>query len=107
MKIFLHHHIAPTSELGILFSDDYRVDRCLTGGIFRSVDEADEIAVVEVAESMHFVGGRNGIANARHDLRRQLEAQIKALCTDMKQQVARRSDGVPIPPTNLTEGMQL
>jgi hypothetical protein len=42
---------------------------------------------------------RNRIADSRHDLRRQLEAQIHALGADMKQQVARRGDSMA-PPTN-------
>src|SRR5262249_1576528 len=107
MEILLHHHVAPTRELGVLVTHDYRIDGCLTRGIFRSVDKADEIAVVEVAESMYFVGHGNGKADARHDLRSKLEAQIEPLCTDVKQQVARRSDGMPIAHMDLVEGMQL
>ena len=70
MKIFLHDDIASPRKVGIIVTNEYRVDRCLTCGIFRSVDEADEIPGFELPDSVHFVGWGSGLTNARHDLRR-------------------------------------
>ena len=74
VKIFLHDDVAAAGERGILLADQRGFDRRLAPRIFRSVDKAEEIAVVEVTKSVHFVRRRNRIPDARHDLRRQLEA---------------------------------
>ena len=55
---------------------------------------------------MHFVHRRNGIPDTRHDLRRQLEAQIHALGADVEQQVARRGNRMARSGANLAERMQ-
>jgi hypothetical protein len=43
---------------------------------------------------MHFVYRRNRVADAGHDLNRQLETQVHAHGTDMEEHVPRRGDGV-------------
>ena len=60
VKIFLHDDVAAAGERGVLLADEHGVDRCLALRILRSVDKAEEIAVVEVTESLHFVHRRNG-----------------------------------------------
>ena len=83
------------------------VDRRLTRRVLRAVDEADEIAVVEIAEAMHFVDGRDRVAEPRHDLRRQLEAEVHALGADVEQEIARRGDRMARSGADLAERMQL
>ncbi len=53
---------------------------------------------------MHLVRRRNGIANPRHDLRRQLETQIHALGADVEKQVAGRGNRMALTGANLTKG---
>ena len=107
MEIFLHDDVAAAGEGRVFVADEHGVDRCLASGILRPVDETEEIAVVEIAEALHLVHRRNGVAEARHDLRGQLEAQIHALGADVEQQVARRGDGMARSGADLPERMQL
>jgi hypothetical protein len=55
MQVFLHDHIAAAGEVRVLVADDRRCDGRTIDGIFRAVDEADEIAIVEIAEAVHLV----------------------------------------------------
>ena len=62
--------------------------------IFRAVDEAQKVAVVEVAKAVHLVDRGDGVAELGHDLRRHFEAQVHSLGADMEQEIARRRDCV-------------
>ena len=106
VKVLLHDHVAAAGEGRVLLADDGGVDGGLVHRILRAVDEAEQVAIVEVLEAVHFVGRGDGAAEPRHDLRRQLEAQIHARGADMKQDVARRRDGVMLA-ADLAERMQV
>ena len=106
MQVLLHDHVAAAGEGGILLADDGGVDRSLFHRILRSVDEADQVAIIEVVEAVHFVRRGDRVAEPRHDLRRQFEAQIHSCGADMKEDVARRRDGV-MPAADLAERMQV
>ena len=80
--------------------------RCLAPGILRPVDETHQIAVVKVTEALHFVYRRNSISETRHDLRRNLEAQIHALGADVEKQIAWRGDRVARSCANLPERVE-
>jgi hypothetical protein len=90
----LDDHVASAGERGILRADEGGVDRGLRHGVFRPIDEAEQVAVVKVFEAVHFVGHRDGGAEPRDDSRRELETQIHARRADMKEKVARGGDGV-------------
>ena len=90
VKVFLDDYIAAAGEIGVFLADHGGVDGGLRDGIFRSVDETQQIAIIEVSEAMHLVRHRRGAAKPRHDLRRHLEAQVHARGANMEQQVARR-----------------
>ena len=107
MKIFLDDDVAPTREGRIFFADEDGVCCRAATGIFRAVHKAEEIAIVDVAETVDFVGRGNGASEARHDLRRELEAEIHALGSDVEEQVAGRRNRVARAGLNLAEGMQL
>src|ERR1700727_2076103 len=94
MKIFLRDHIAAAGERGILRADESRVDHRLPSRIFSAVDKPEKVAVIEVAKAVHLVDGGDGVAELRHDLRRDLEAQVHPLGADMEQEIPRRRDGV-------------
>ena len=106
MQVLLHDHVAATGKHGVLLADDGGIDRGLIHGVLRAVDEADQVAIIKVGETMHFVRCGDGIAKPRHDLCRQLEAQIGARGADMKEDVARRCDGM-MPAADFAEGMQV
>ena len=74
--------------------------------ILGAVNEADEVAVVEVAEGLYLVHWRHSVSKARHQLRCQFEAQIHAFRANVEEQIARRRDGVMFFTANLPEGMQ-
>ncbi len=94
VKIFLRDHVAAAGECGILRADERGVDHRLPTRIFGAVDEAQEVAVIEVAKAVHLVDRRDRVAELRHDLRRDLETQVHPLGADMKQEVSRRCDRV-------------
>ena len=106
VKILLHDHVAAAGERGILLADDGGVDGRLIHRVLRPVDEADQVAIIEVSEAVHLVRRGNRAAEPRHDLRRQFEAQIHPRGADVKQDVARRRDGV-MPAVDLAERMQI
>jgi hypothetical protein len=72
-----------------------------------SVDKADEIAVIEISKAVHFVDGRNHVAEPRHDLCGQLEAEIHALGANVEEQVAGRRDCMARSGPDFAERMQL
>ena len=106
VEIFLHDDVAAAGECRVLRADQHGVDHRLAARIFRAVDEAQEIAIIEVAEAVHLVDRRNRVSDPRHDLRRQLEAQIHALGADVEQEVAGRGDRMAPAGTNLPERVQ-
>ena len=61
-------------RIGVLIADDHEAQSIVARRVLRPVDEAQEIAVVEVAEAVHLVDRGNRGSDPRHDLRRQLEA---------------------------------
>ena len=60
----------------------------------RSIDKPDQVAIVEVTEPMHLVHRGDGVAQANHNLGRELEAHVHALRPDVEQQVSRCGDRV-------------
>ena len=104
MEIFLHDHVAAAGESGVFVADEHGVGRGRPRGILRPVDEAQQIAIVEVAEALNFIHRRNGISQTRHELSSQLEAQIHALGADVEQQVAWGRDRMARSGANLAEG---
>ena len=105
VEVLLHDHIAAAGKSRVLLADDGGVDGGLVHGILRAVDETEQVAIVEVLEAMHLVRHGDGAAEPRHDLDRQLEAQIHARGADVKEDVARRRDGVMLA-ADFTERMQ-
>ena len=69
MQIFLHEDVAAARECRVLFTDYNRVDGRLPARILGTVHKADQIAVVEIAEGLHFVHWRDSVSKARHQLR--------------------------------------
>src|SRR5262249_2538910 len=73
-----------------LLADECGIDHRLAARILGTVDEAQEVAVIEVTEAMDFIDRRDRFAEACHDLRRHLEAKVHSLRADMEQQVPWR-----------------
>ena len=55
MQVLLHDHVAPAGKCGILLADDGGVDGRLIHGILRPIDEADQVAIIEIVEAVHLV----------------------------------------------------
>ena len=62
VQVFLHDHVAAAGERGILVADERGVDRRVPVRVLGAVDEAEQVAVVEVAEAVHLVDGGDGVA---------------------------------------------
>src|SRR5215813_5698839 len=106
MQVLLYDHVAPTGKRGILLADDGGVDSSLFHRVLRPIDEADQVAIIEVVEAVHFIHRGNCAAEPRHDLCRQFEAQVHARCTDMKKDITRRCRSMMLP-ADFTEWMQM
>lgn len=106
MKVFLDDDVAPACEGGVFFADEDGVCRRAAGGIFGAVNKAQEVAFVEVAETVDFVCRGDGPSKARHDLRGEFKAQIHVLSADMEEQVSGRGNRVARAGANLAKGMQ-
>src|SRR5262245_49311043 len=92
LSLFLHDYVAAPGERSILLADDRGIDHGLAARIFGAVDEAEQIAVVEVTKALNLIDRQDRAAKARHDLRRHLEAKVHPLGTDVKEQVPRRGN---------------
>jgi hypothetical protein len=105
MQILLDDDVAAASEGAIFIADDGGINGGLIHRIFRAVDKAEQVAIVEITEAMDLVRHRNRAVEPRHDLRRQLKAQIHAGGPDMQHDVARRRDRM-MNAMDFTKGMQ-
>src|SRR5689334_22095237 len=105
MQVFLYYDVAATGELGVLLADYCRVNRRLFHGIFCAVNEADQVAIVEVIEAVYFVHNADCATEPRDNLRRQFKAQIHARRANMEENVARRCNRVMLS-ADFTERMQ-
>ena len=107
VHVLLHEHVAPAGKAGVLVTDARGVDRVLADRVLRAVDKAGEIAIVEVAEPVHLVDGRQSAAEPRDDLDGQLEAEIHAVGPDVEEEIARRRDRMAGVGNDLGERVEL
>src|ERR1700675_1010706 len=84
VKIFLHDDVAAAGEGRIFLSNKHGSACLFAPRILCSVDKTDQIAVVEVTETMHLILWRGCGRDPRHDLCRKLETQIHPFCTNVK-----------------------
>ena len=76
-------------------------------GVLGAVDETEQVAFIEVLESVHLVDHGDVGAQPLHDLTRELEAKIHLRGPDVKEQVARRGHGVVLVADDRGKRMQL
>ncbi len=55
MEVLLHDDVAPSGKLWVLFPDDRGLHGSLICRILGSVDEPDEIAILEVLKAMDLI----------------------------------------------------
>ena len=94
MQVFLRDHVAAGRERRVLLANEGGIDGFLTAGVLRSVDEAEQIAGIEEAKSMHLVDRRHRIAESAQDLTGELETEVEVLRANMEEQVAGSGDGM-------------
>ena len=106
VKILLDDDVASAGESGIFLADEDGIGGRAACGIFGAVHEAEQIAFIEVAEAVDFVGSGDGASKASHDLRRELKTEIHALGADVKDQVAGCGNSVARAGADFAEGMK-
>ena len=84
MEIFLDDDIAAASEVAILIADQRRGWQIGTGRIGRSIDEAEQVARIEIPEARNFIDNRDGRAEACKQNTFELKAEIGPFGPDMK-----------------------
>ena len=107
VQVLLHDHVAAAGEVGILVADGRRLVGRRPGRILGAVDEAEQVALVEVLEAVGLVDDVGPAGQPVHQLRGQLEAQIHPSGPEVEQQVARRGDGGVPGADDLPERVQL
>jgi hypothetical protein len=83
MQIHLHHHVAPAGEFLILTADQRGCADFVPGRIGCAIDEAKEIAGVEIAKARHLVGHRHAAAQLVQQQALEFKAEVLALGPDM------------------------
>ena len=106
VDVALHEHVAPAGEVGILVADDRGLDRLLPHRVLGAVDEAGQVAVVEVAEPVRLVDRGDRALEPRHDLGRELEAEVHPLGADVEEDVAGGRDRVAVAGEHLLERVE-
>jgi hypothetical protein len=79
----------------------------LAARVFGAVDEAEEVAIVEIAEAVDFVGWGHGGGDAGDELGGELEAHVHIAGADVEEQVGGGGDGVARGGVDFAEGMEL
>ena len=92
VQIFLDDDIAAAGKGRVLLADDGRSIAAGPPG-FPSRDETDQVSIVEIFETVHFVRDGDCTAEAGHDLRASSK-QIHAGGADVEEEVARGGDGM-------------
>src|SRR3989449_1903625 len=107
MEVLLHDDVAAAGECGILLADERGFDGLLPLGILRPIDEADEVAAVEVTEPMYLVHRGDGGSKPGRNLRRELEAQVHSTRSHVEKDVARSGDRMALPCLEFAKRSQL
>ncbi len=85
VQVLLHDDIASPGEVRIVVTEDGGAVEGVASWILRAVDEAQEVTVVEIAEPLHLIDDRDGIAERDEEQAFQLKAEVAALGADMKE----------------------
>jgi hypothetical protein len=93
VHVALREDVAPAREVGVLGADQRDRGARLALGVLGAVDEAGQVAAVEVPEAGHILDQRGGAAQLAAHLQGQLEVQVDALREDVEQHVAARGGG--------------
>lgn len=107
VQVLLDDHITAALEGGVLFADEHGVGGRPALGVLAAVDEAEQVAVVEVLESMDFVDDRDRAVQSFHDQPGEFEAEVHAAGPEVEQEVSRRGRGPVAPARQLGERVQL
>ncbi len=90
VQVLLHDDVAAAGEVGIFLTDQHGCRCGRAGGILGAVDEAQQVAFVEVFEAMHLVDDLGVRSEPRGQLARELKAQIHPPGPDVEEQIAGR-----------------
>ena len=107
MHVLLNDDIAPTGEGRVEVADDHRVVCNPPSRVLGAINKPEEVALVEIFESMDLVDDRDRAAQPLHDLSGELEAEIHLRGSDVKEQITGRGDGAVLVADDCREWMQL
>lgn len=107
VHVLLNDHIAAAREIAVLVTDEHRVGRDVTLGVLGAVDEAEEVALVEVLETVHLVHHGDRSVEAFADQLGQFETEIHVVRSHMEEQVTRGGRGSVPGARQRHEGMQI
>ena len=92
MEVLLHHHVTAADEARVLLPHQHGGLRPGPCGVLGAVDEAEEVAFVEVLEAAHLVPHRDRSAQPSRDHGGESEAQVLARGAYVEEQIAGGGD---------------
>lgn len=107
VDVLLHDDVAAAGAVGVLVGDEHGVGHGGADGVGGAVDEAQQVAGVEVAEALGVVDNRRSVAELEQQLALKLEADVAAVGADVEEQVAGGGHGGMAGAGDLAEGPQL
>ena len=94
VQVLLHDDVAAAGEVRIGVADQRRRPGRPADRVLGAVDEAEQVALVEVAESVHLVHHGDRPGQPGHGLGDELKTQVHPLVPDVEEQVTRRGGGM-------------
>ena len=107
VDVLLDDDVAAAGEVRVLVADEDGVDGELVLGIGGAVDEAEDVALVEVAERVDLVDDVDVALELAHQLAGEFEAHIRPVRADVEEEVAGRRRGDVLAALELLEGVEL
>jgi hypothetical protein len=107
VKILLDDYVAAGGVVWVIgFGDESGVERGEAARVFGAVDEAEEVAIVEIAEAVGFVDFVECGGDSGHDLGDEFEAEVHALRAKMEEEVGGSRWSVAVAGAEFFEGVE-
>jgi hypothetical protein len=107
VEVFLGDDVAAGGKVRVFAGDERGVECSAAAGVFGAIDEAEKVAVLEVAKAMGFVDIEECGADAFHDLGNEFEAEVHAFGADVKEKIGGGGGSMAVAGAELAEGVEL
>lgn len=88
VDVLLNDDVGASDHRGVFLGDENGVCDGRSDWIGRSINEAEQVSRVKIAESVGFVNDGDGISKEVKELRLELKAEVTALGADVEKQIS-------------------